>query len=256
MKNNENSNIIDDENLNNKLEVIPEEKASDSETSKSIKSEDIKYEAEIINVPENYQPKNPLTFKIIIIGNSGVGKTSITNNAIKNMFFENYRATIGMEIFSLFLKVNHKLIKLQIWDTCGQEIYRALITNFYRNSSLAIIVYSIDKKNSFKDIDLWLKELRLNSSPDIKIILIGNKSDLNEKREVSFEEGAKYLEDGCILNFYETSAKTGDNIKKIFEEIGIILYKDYVKYKIEGSVKSNSTLMTNKSSKKKKSGCC
>ena len=172
------------------------------------------------------------------------------------MFFENYRATIGMEIFSLFLKVNHKLIKLQIWDTCGQEIYRSLIKNFYRNSSLAIIVYSIDKKSSFKDIDLWLKELRLNSSPDIKIILIGNKSDLNETREVSYEEGTKYLEDGCILNFYETSAKTGDNIKKIFEEIAIMLYKDYVKYKIDGSVKSNSTIASNKLVNKKKRGCC
>jgi len=256
MENNENPIINGDENNNNKLDIIPEEKTSDSASIKSSKSEDIKYEAEILKMPENYQPKNSLTFKIIIIGNSGVGKTSITNNAIKNIFFENYRATIGMEVFSLFLRVNHKLIKLQIWDTCGQEIYRSLITNFYRNASLAIIVYSIDKKSSFKDIDLWLKELRLNSCPDIKIILIGNKSDLNENREVSYEDGAKYLEDGCILNFYETSAKTGDNIKKIFEDIGIMLYKDYVKYKIEGSLKSNSTLISNKQDNKKKRGCC
>ena len=79
------------------------------------------------------------------MGNSGVGKTSITNNAVKNVFFESYKATIGMEIFSLFVKVNHKIIKLQIWDTCGQEIYRSLITSFYKNSSLAIIVYSIEE---------------------------------------------------------------------------------------------------------------
>ena len=149
-----------------------------------------------------------------------------------------------MSFFSLFVKVNHKIIKLQIWDTCGQEIYRSLITNFYRNSSLAVIVYSIDKKTSFKDIDLWLKELRLYSSPDIKIILIGNKSDLEDKREVTYEEGAKYLEDDRIMSFYETSAKTGDNVKKLFEEIGIELYKEYKTYKPDETLKSNSTILS------------
>ena len=162
-----------------------------------------------------------------------------------------------MEIFTLFVKVNNKLVKLQIWDTCGQEIYRSLISNFYRNSSLAVIVYSIDKKSSFKDIDLWLKELRLNSSPDIKIILIGNKSDLIGKREVSYDEGAKYLEQDGIIGFYETSAKTGDNIKKIFEEIAIELYKDYKKYKITDiSVKSYGSFKTTISSSNMKKSCC
>ena len=161
-----------------------------------------------------------------------------------------------MEIFSLFVKVNHIIIKLQIWDTCGQEIYRSLISNFYRNSSLAVIVYSIDKKNSFKDIELWLKELRLHSSPDIKIILIGNKSDLDYKREVTYEEGAKYLEDERIMSFYETSAKTGDNVKKLFEEIGIELYKDYRSYKKDESVKSNSTILSSRSDYNQAKSCC
>ena len=206
---------------------------------------------------EAEEPKDMLTFKIIIIGNSGVGKTSITTSAVKNVFINDYKSTIGMEIFSLYLKVNDKPIKLQIWDTCGQEIYRSLIKNFYRNSSLAIIVYSIDKKNSFKDINLWIKEIRVNSSPDIKIVLIGNKSDLDKDRQVSYEEGKKYLDDDEVLKFFETSAKTGENIKKLFEEISIILYKDYKYFNKGNLTRSSGSFKAKKADlSKKKSKCC
>ena len=253
---NKNETIIN-KNNEKEEEFKKEEINNEAEPKNEINSENKDFEVKIINVPENYEPKNALTFKIIIIGNSGVGKTSITNNAIKNVFYENYRSTIGMEIFSLFLKINHKLVKLQIWDTCGQEIYRSLITNFYRSSSLAIIVYSIDKKDSFKDVEMWIKELKINSSPDIKIILIGNISDLADDRQVSYEEGEKYLDEPAIISFYETSAKTGDNIRKIFEEVGLVLYKDYIKYKEEDSLKSCSTFRTNKiDTKPKKKSCC
>ena len=257
MEGNEESSINTDKIIQKDIEIENNSVNKNDEDSIQTNNEDIKYEAKILNIPESSQPKDSLTFKIIIVGNSGVGKTSITNNAVKNVFFESYKATIGMEIFSLFVKVNHKIIKLQIWDTCGQEIYRSLITNFYRNSSLAIIVYSIDKKNSFKDIELWLKELRLYSSPDIKVILIGNKSDLKDKREVTYEEGAKYLEDDRIMSFYETSAKTGDNVKKLFEEIGIELYKDYKTYKPDETLKSNSTILSSsRSDYNQAKSCC
>ena len=92
---------------------------------------------------EDY-PNYDLSFKIIVIGNSGVGKSCLAVQATKNLFENNYVATVGFEFFSFNLKLDGKVIKLQIWDTCGQEIYRSLITNFYRNSSLAIIVYAID----------------------------------------------------------------------------------------------------------------
>jgi len=93
---------------------------------------------------EDY-PNYDLSFKIIVIGNSGVGKSCLAVQATKNIFENNYVATVGFEFFSFNLKLDGKVIKLQIWDTCGQEIYRSLITNFYRNSSLAIIVYAIDE---------------------------------------------------------------------------------------------------------------
>ena len=233
------------------------EQNNEKEQNSKISIDDTKYVSEIIKMTEAEEPKDMLTFKIIIIGNSGVGKTSITTSAVKNVFINDYKSTIGMEIFSLYLKVNDKPIKLQIWDTCGQEIYRSLIKNFYRNSSLAIIVYSIDKKNSFKDINLWIKEIRVNSSPDIKIVLIGNKSDLDKDRQVSYEEGKKYLDDDEVLIFFETSAKTGENIKKLFQEISIILYKDYKYFNKGNLTRSSGSFKAKKADlSKKKSKCC
>ena len=101
--------------------------------------------------PKDYEllddkyPNYDLSFKVIIIGNSGVGKSCLSIKATKNIFENNYLATVGFEFFSFNIKIDGKIIKLQIWDTCGQEIYRSLITNFYRNSALAVVVYSIDE---------------------------------------------------------------------------------------------------------------
>ena len=94
---------------------------------------------------ENSKAKSDLSFKIIVIGNSGVGKSCLSVKATKNVFENNYLATVGFEFFSFNVRVDDSVIKLQIWDTCGQEIYRSLITNFYRNSSLAFIVYAVDE---------------------------------------------------------------------------------------------------------------
>ena len=220
------------------------------------------HKAEIINVPKDYQYE--MNFKIIVIGDSGVGKTCITNKAISDDFTNQYNITIGMEIFSLFLKLDNKIIKLNIWDTCGQEIYRSLITNFYRNSSLAILVYSIDNKKSFQDIDLWIKELKVNNSPDTKLILVGNKADLEENREVQYVEGKKFAENYEFLDFFETSAKTGENIKKLFIKSASVLYAEHLKYKDTESVNSYSSfrpsniqnLDTNRLKKKNSKGCC
>ena len=131
-------------------------------------------------LPEDYN-KYDLSFKIIVIGNSGVGKSCLSIKATKNIFENNYLATVGFEFFSFNVKLDDKVVKLQIWDTCGQEIYRSLITNFYRNSSLAVIVYAIDDRQSYQDIELWLKDLKTYSNPDIKVFLIGNKTDMEEK---------------------------------------------------------------------------
>ena len=121
-----------------------------------------------------------LSFKIIFIGDSGVGKSCLTSKAAKNSFEEYYQATVGFEFLTFNLRLDNTVIKLQIWDTCGQEIYRSLITSYYKNASLAVIVYAINDKNSFEDIEMWIKEVRTYSNPDIKLFLIGNKKDLEE----------------------------------------------------------------------------
>jgi Ras-related protein Rab-11A len=97
---------------------------------------------------------------------------------IKNVFSREVIPTVGFEFLTFVVKLNNTLIKLQIWDTCGQEVYKSLVANFYRQSSLALMVYSIENRSSFENIDMWMKELKNNSNPDIKIFLVGNKSDL------------------------------------------------------------------------------
>lgn len=171
-----------------------------------------------------------LSFKLIVIGDSGVGKSCLTNNAVKNIFNDSYNATVGFEFSTFNVKVNDKVVKLQIWDTCGQELYRSLITNFYRNSSLAIMVYAINSKESFENIDMWLRELRTHSNPDAKVFLIGNKIDLENDRKITKDQGIQFCKENKINGFMEASAKTGINVKKVFLKAAEILYEDYLNY--------------------------
>ena len=172
------------------------------------------------------------TFKIIVLGDPGVGKSCLTSRALKDKFEDKYAPTIGFEFLTYTAIIDSKIIKLQIWDTCGQEMYRSLIANFYRNASLAMMVYSINSKESFSHINTWIKEVKLQSHPDIKIILIGNKSDLEENRQVTIEDAKEFIKENEISFFQETSAKTGKNTKEVFEEAAKILYKDHLKYNI------------------------
>ena len=125
-------------------------------------------------------------------------------------------ATIGFEYFTFNIKLGETIIKLQIWDTCGQEVYRSLISSFYRSASLAIIVYSIDNEESFNNIEKWLNDIKTQSSPDVKIFLIGNKADLDDKRKITREQGEKFYNEHKISFFTETSAKTGLNVQNVF----------------------------------------
>ena len=172
-----------------------------------------------------------LNFKIIIIGDSGVGKSCLSLRATKNVFESLYSPTIGFEFMTFYIKVDEKPIKLQIWDTCGQEVYRSLISSFYNNSSLAIVVYSIDNEDSFNNLEFWLNELRTKGTPDINIFLIGNKADLEDKRKISHEEGEKLSSDHKFSYFMETSAKTGFNVQNVFIEAAKKLYLQHEEIK-------------------------
>ena len=132
---------------------------------------------------------------------------------------------------TFYLKIEDSNVKLQIWDTCGQEVYRSLIGSFYRNSSLAIIVYSIDNENSFNNIESWLNELKTKGNPEINVFLVGNKVDLEDKRVVTKEMASDLCEINNIKLFMETSAKTGFNVKNIFIEAAKVLYEQHIKMK-------------------------
>ena len=215
-------------------------------------------------------PEYDLIFKVIIIGDSGVGKSCLTIKAIKDRFEPKYSPTIGFDFLTFGIKINNKNINLQIWDTCGQEVYRSLISSFYRNSSLAILVFSVDNENSFNDLENWLNEVKSQSNVDMNIILIGNKIDLEEQRKISTEKLKEFCEENSINIFFETSAKTGFNTQKVFVEAAKLLYLQHLKNKnrisrpdsmgkietINEDDLNNNYLIDNNEEKSRKKGCC
>ena len=172
-------NLENDENTENLENTENNENFNQKEDTTN---DDISYsqminkDFEIISPESNYD----LNFKLIIIGNSAVGKTSITYRATTGVFSEKCAPTIGYEFFNFLVKYQSKIIKLEIWDTCGQEAYRSLIKTFFNNTSLAVIVYAINNRESFNSIEEWIRTLRNLCSPKIRIFLIGNKSDIKE----------------------------------------------------------------------------
>ena len=206
-----------------------------------------------------------LCFKMIVIGDAGVGKSCLTAKDTKGMFEETYSATVGFEFMVFNVKINDTIVKLQIWDTSGQEIYRSLISSYYRNASLAMMVYAIDNKESFNHIEYWLKEIKLLSNPDIKIFLIGNKADLEEERQVQFNTAKTFKEENEINYFSEASAKNGINAKEVFIEAAKLLFKEHLKYKERNFKKIQNEnnkvpipvkVTKNDKNNRKKGGCC
>ena len=157
-----------------------------------------------------------MMIKVILIGDSGVGKTNIMSKFLKNQFLEDSKATVGVEFGSkLFIQQGHK-IKAQIWDTAGQEKYKAITSAYYKGSKGALVIYDITQKETFANIEKWVNDLKCKGDPKITIIIIGNKNDLEEKRQISKEQGEEKAKSfGCA--FLETSAFSGDNIEKAFE---------------------------------------
>ena len=167
-----------------------------------------------------------LMIKVILIGDSGVGKTNIMSKFLKNQFMENSKATVGVEFGSkLFIHENHK-IKAQIWDTAGQEKYKAITGAYYKGSKGALVIYDITRKETFDNIEKWVNDLKTAGDPKITIIIIGNKSDLADKRQITKEEGEEKAKSfGCA--FLETSAFNGENIDKAFDIMVKEIYEKF-----------------------------
>ena len=131
---------------------------------------------EILKDSQISQSDNFINFKIIIICDIDVGKSILLKRAVQNRFDESYQATIGFEFLLMHYKINDLKLKLQIWDTCGQEMYRSLVQGFYRNTSLTIIVYDVSNPKSFEGLEIWLKDLRQHTEQEIPVFIVGNKN--------------------------------------------------------------------------------
>ena len=151
-------------------------------------------------------------FKYIIIGDASVGKSNILLKYAHNQFKPEYQLTIGVEFGAKNIEIQNKIYRIQIWDTAGQENFRSITRAYYKNSVCALIVYDISSKESFNNVSTWIDDCRSQSPKTITLILVGNKCDLDEERQVTFEEGEEFAKDNGML-FFEISAKTGHNIE-------------------------------------------
>jgi len=162
-------------------------------------------------------------YKVVLIGDSGVGKSNLLSRFTRNEFNLETKSTIGVEFATRSIRTEGKTIKAQIWDTAGQERYRAITSAYYRGAVGALLVYDISKYSTFKNVERWFTELRENADRNIVIMLVGNKSDLRHLREVPTEE-AKAFSEKQKLSFIETSALDSTNVELSFQNILTEIY--------------------------------
>ena len=164
-------------------------------------------------------------FKLVLLGESSVGKSSLVLRFVKGQFHEFQESTIGAAFLTQTVQIDDTTVKFEIWDTAGQERYHSLAPMYYRGAQAAIVVYDISNKETFQKAQTWIKELQRQASPNIVIALAGNKLDLANNRAVPYEEAKAYA-DECGLLFMETSAKTAANVMDIFTSIAKKLPKN------------------------------
>jgi len=163
-------------------------------------------------------------FKVVLIGDSGVGKSNLLSRFTRNEFNLESKSTIGVEFATRSIQVDGKTIKAQIWDTAGQERYRAITSAYYRGAVGALLVYDIAKHLTYENVERWLRELRDHADANIVIMLVGNKSDLRHLRAVPTDEAKAFAEKNN-LSFIETSALDSTNVETAFHNILTEIYR-------------------------------
>jgi len=163
-------------------------------------------------------------FKVVLIGDTGVGKSNLLSRFTRNEFNLDSKSTIGVEFATKSIQAEGKTIKAQIWDTAGQERYRAITSAYYRGAVGALLVYSMDQHGTFENVERWLKELRDHAEANIVVMLVGNKSDLRHLRAVETEEATKFAEDNGLA-FIETSALDASGVDTAFQRILTEIYR-------------------------------
>ena len=165
---------------------------------------------------ESYSIDDLMKLKLIVVGNQGTGKSCILNRFVNETFEENYQATIGLDFQSKNVTIHDQDVRLILYDTAGQEKFRSLIPMYIREAQIILLIYDITDRESFDSMPKWIQEVLQVKNSEAVFVLIGNKIDLEDKRQISFEEGKKFAEENNYI-FQEVSAKTGDNFEKLFE---------------------------------------
>ncbi|CAA9988710.1 ras-related protein Rab-1B, putative [Plasmodium knowlesi strain H] len=192
-------------------------------------------------------------FKILLIGDSGVGKSCLLLRFADDTYTDSYISTIGVDFKIKTIEIEDKIIKLQIWDTAGQERFRTITSSYYRGAQGIIIVYDVTDRDSFNNVKNWIIEIEKYASEDVQKILIGNKIDLKNDRNVSYEEG-KELADSCNIQFLETSAKIAHNVEQAFKTMAHeIKNKSQLENQQKGRANINLNAKPIKDNRKK---CC
>ena len=199
-------------------------------------------------------------FKILLVGNSSVGKSSLFLRFVDDIWNDVFVPTIGVDFKIKTLKINEKNVKLQIWDTAEQERFRTIISSYYRGAQGILLVFDVTEKESFESLNNWLIEIEKNANKNVVKILIGNKCDLEDKRVISYSQ-AKDFADSNGLNYVETSAKTNNNVTEAFSEIGKELMEACKDKDFIGNENKKTITISNKTTdlnveNKSQNGCC
>jgi Ras-related protein Rab-1A len=190
----------------------------------------------------NYSHPNDYDYliKCLIIGDSGIGKSSVMCRFADDVFTPEYISTIGVDFKIRTIEYNSKILKLQIWDTAGQERFRTITTSYYRGSHAIVICYDITDSNTFANVDMWLDDVKKYASKSPILVLCGTKFDLSSERQVSISDAMKYAKLNNMI-FIETSAKDGTNVLQLFELISSAMVDKYST--LASDIPSNSNII-------------
>ena len=205
------------------------------------------------NSDNNYE----FIFKVLLLGNSNVGKSSLFLRFVDDIWNDTFVPTIGVDFKIKTFNIDNKKIKMQIWDTAGQERFKNIIASYYRGAHGILLIYDVTDKDSFKHLNNWLIEIEKNASKNVIRVLIGNKSDLEEKRVITYNQGKEFA-DTYGLRFIETSAKKNSNVDEAFETLGREIMEVNAEKKLNKN-KQNKTITVSSAQDLniiKKGGCC